>query len=42
MRIAGQYGLPTGVSTELDRNDRPSPFVRLMQELNRYLPDDAR
>jgi hypothetical protein len=41
-RIAGEYGLPTGVSTELDRNDRPSPFVRLVQELDRYLPADPR
>ena len=41
-RIAGEYGLPTGVTTELDRNGRPSPFVRLVQELNRYLPADAR
>jgi hypothetical protein len=41
-RIAGEYGLPTGVSTELDRNGRPLPFVRLVQELDRYLPADAR
>jgi Domain of unknown function (DUF5801) len=41
-RIAGEYGLPTGVSTELDKNGLPSPFVRLVQELDRYLPADAR
>jgi hypothetical protein len=41
-RIAGQYGLPTGVSTELDRNGRPLPFVRLVRELERYLTANAR
>jgi hypothetical protein len=41
-RIAREHGLPAGVSTELDRNGRPLPFVRLVQELDRYLPADAR
>src|SRR5262245_29834156 len=45
-RIAGEYRLPAGVSTELDKNDLPLPFVRLVQELEleleRYLPANAR
>jgi hypothetical protein len=41
-QIAQQHSLPAGVSTELDRNGRPLPFVRLVQELERYLPANAR
>jgi len=41
-QIAQEHSLPAGVSTELDRNGRPLPFVRLVQELERYLPADAR
>ena len=37
-QIAQEHSLPFGVSTELDRNGRPLPFVRLVQELERYLP----
>jgi hypothetical protein len=42
MRIAQEHSLPFGVSTELDKDSRPSPFVRLVQELERYLPANAR
>ena len=41
-QIAQEHNLPAGVSTELDRNGRPLPFVRLVQELERYLPANAR
>src|SRR5262245_57966821 len=41
-QIAQEHNLPAGVSTELDRNDRPLPFVRLVQELEHYLPANAR
>jgi hypothetical protein len=41
-QIAQEHNLPAGVNTELDRNDRPLPFVRLVQELERYLPANAR
>jgi hypothetical protein len=41
-QIAQEHSLPAGVSTELDRNGRPLPFVRLVQELERYLPANAR
>jgi len=37
-QIAQEHSLPFGVSTELDRNGRALPFVRLVQELERYLP----
>ena len=41
-QIAEEHSLPAGVSTELDRNGRPLPFVGLVQELERYLPANAR
>jgi hypothetical protein len=41
-RIAQRHGLPAGVSTELDREGRPLPFVRLVEKLESYLPADAR
>jgi hypothetical protein len=41
-RIAQKHGLPAGVSTELDREGRPLPFVRLVEKLESYLPADAR
>jgi hypothetical protein len=41
-QIAQEHRLPAGVSTELDRNGRPLPFVRLVHELERYLPANAR
>jgi hypothetical protein len=41
-QIAQEHNLPAGVSTELDRNGRRLPFLRLVQELERYLPANAR
>jgi hypothetical protein len=41
-RIAQEHSLLTGVSTEPDKSGRPSPFVRLVQELDRCLPANAR
>jgi hypothetical protein len=41
-RIAGEQDLPAGVSTELDKEGRPLPFVRLVEKLESYLPADAR
>ena len=41
-QVAQEHSLPAGVSTELDRNGLPLPFVRLVQELERYLPANAR
>ena len=40
-QVAQEHSLPAGVSTELDRNGLPLPFVRLVQELERYLPANA-
>jgi hypothetical protein len=41
-RIVKEHRLPAGVSTEVDKNDRPLPFVRLVEKLESYLPADAR
>ena len=41
-QIVQKHDLPAGVSTELDREGRPLPFVRLVEKLESYLPADAR
>jgi hypothetical protein len=41
-RIAKKHGLPAGVSPEVGKNGWPLPFVSLVEELESFLPADAR